>query len=200
MTSHGTSYTRQDRAPGARHRNQAARLVGDLDQRHARGLAGVDQPSLGRQRPALRHDGAQEPERDLGRRERSRRRQGGLDRASQRRVHQDAEGGAGDDSLREQQPVGHRHGERHAAGLDRGEPEPEQVANRGAKTAFQHAAEQVEPGQGHELPGVGVEPANRFFPDRRLGGWTGLPGIHAPHPAGSGPGRAGTGLWRGCRR
>ena len=48
---------RQNRAPGARDREQAARVVGDLGQRHADGLACVDQPAFGCQRPALRHYG-----------------------------------------------------------------------------------------------------------------------------------------------
>ncbi len=38
--------TRQDCAPGARDREQAAGFVGDLNQGHARTLAGVDQPPL----------------------------------------------------------------------------------------------------------------------------------------------------------
>jgi hypothetical protein len=68
-----------------------------------------------------------------------------------------------------------RRRKRHAAGLHGGGHEPGQVPDRRAETDLQHAAEQVEPGQSHELPGVGVETANRFLPDRRPGGWAGLP-------------------------
>ena len=158
---------REDGAPGAGDGDHAARLVGDLDQGHTRGLADMNQPPPGGQRPALRHDGAQELERDLGRCERRGRRQGGLDGAAERRVHQDAERGAGHHSLGEQQPVGHWHGERHAARLASGGHEPEQVPDRRAETAVQRAAEHVKPGQRHEIPGVGVETADRFFPDRQ---------------------------------
>jgi hypothetical protein len=71
---------------------------------------------------------------------------------------------------------------------------------QGPRPPIQHGAEQLEPGQGHQLPRVGVEPANRFFPDGPPGGPTGLPRLHVLRPAGSGPSHAGAGVWWGRRR
>jgi len=80
-------------------------------------------------------------------------------RAAERRVHEEAESRAGHGSLREQQPVGHRHGEGGATGLDRGQLQAEKVANRGREvTAFERAAEEVEAGNSEELARVGVAP------------------------------------------
>src|SRR5262249_46520594 len=123
--------------------------------------------SKGRQSAAPRHHRAHKLEGYLGRAVRSGRREGGLDRAAERRIHQEAESRAGHGSLRGQQPVGHRHGEGSSTGLDRGQSKAAKVANRWREvTTF--AAEEVEPGKCEKLPRVSVEPAHSLLPDRYL--------------------------------
>jgi len=182
------------RPPGARHRNQAAppsSVTSTSDT--PSGLAGVDQPAPW---PSASRSAARRCARNLseisarGERGSRRARRSGPQQSQRRRFRQDAEGWR-----RRRLPGG--TASQPVTGMvnvtppgsTAVSPSPEQVANRGAKDPPSSTLRrQVEPGQGHELPGVSVDsPRTGSSQIGVWGGWTGLPGLHCAAPGGQRP-------------